>query len=1197
MLEKKLSELVQVNGQFQNSINLQLDLNKTDKVNSYIPTNSSVSILNHYLGNVNYNRSEKSTLLIGPYGKGKSHLLLVLLSIISSGYNKEECQLIDELTRKIVLVDEQTAKNIEDIREKRMHFLPVIVSNTQMDLNQAFLIALNEALTRENLTGLKPKTYFTEAVSVINNWEQNYTATYDLFVEKLLSKKVKVTKFLHLLEQCDKGALDLFSEIYPQLTAGSVFNPLINTEVLTLYKQINQELSEHGYSGMFIVFDEFSKFIEGHDRETIAKDFKVIQDICELANDSQGSQMHALFVVHKSLKEYNNILPKEVINAFRGIEGRLNEVLFNTSSQNNYELIQNAIMKKPAYEQLLQSKDYDWNDMCNEWLLPAYHTLFTKSDFENIIVKGCFPLTPVTSYLLLRICEIVAQNERTLFTFISKDEPLSMARYIKQHKAGESYFVYAEYIYDYFKNSFRGEYTNPYVQNEWLKAESLLKRHTDEKEQRYIKALAIITIVNRFDEMAPNNDYIGRASGLCEGEVQQTYEKLRKAGVIDIRTSTGNIYIKNRESADFEKELRKGITQLPTDINYVDILEQLGHFQYIQPKIHNQKFCMKRYFEYMFYSYENFLSLSESRVMFENSFSDGKIIVLFTTNSIDKEACKKQIASLADQRLLFIIPEKPFSNVKRLKEYYVLQQIKKSVEKDKEKSSLLEEIQLYEEEVVGELSRALDAIYSPSSKKSNIYYYNKSVVKLDVSSEKDLNRAVSTICDEYYTLTPKINNEMINKNHVSSQIKTARHNLLHKLIQHEDLENYYMSTSPDGSIFRSTLLYTGVGFSGVMLDLGIEGVLKEVKLFIRQADGEKVCFKTLYDTLCSAPYGMRKGAIPIYLSFLLCSLQDTPIIYLNKKEVPFDANIMSNINENPQDYYLFVEKGTSEKVDYLDKLYGLFERYIKANDTGNKISVVTSGMQRWMQSLPNIATNFEYTDTCGMSEVQFLALKQLRTILKRLECNPRELIFDKIPGMFSNESYTNCLEHIVTIKEQTDTYLSKVKESAVKITKFIFSKNDDENLNTILTAWYNTQSEAAKSTLISSQVTEMMSYIAKLNTYDEKEIVNRLSKIVLDLHIENWSTGMIEEYQKQLNNLKQEVECTRDEENISEKRKIVFTDSTGNLVEKYYENNMEDSTSYFLKNELNNVLDEFGESLEINQKVSILVQIINELVK
>lgn len=77
-----LKDIVKFNNNFKTAVNLYLSLNKPEKVLGYIPTKSSVSFMGEYLKAVIDNK-EQATLMVGPYGKGKSHLLLVLLAVLS----------------------------------------------------------------------------------------------------------------------------------------------------------------------------------------------------------------------------------------------------------------------------------------------------------------------------------------------------------------------------------------------------------------------------------------------------------------------------------------------------------------------------------------------------------------------------------------------------------------------------------------------------------------------------------------------------------------------------------------------------------------------------------------------------------------------------------------------------------------------------------------------------------------------------------------------------------------------------------------------------------------------------------------------------------------------------------------------------------------------------------------------------------
>lgn len=149
MAIKSLNEIIKFNNSFKTSINLYLSLNKAEKVLSYIPTKSSVNFLDGYM-QATINNKEQATLLVGPYGKGKSHLLLVLLAILSMERTGENTQIIEELADKISAVDElgeQAASDVKLLWSKN-RFLPVIINDTTGDLNQAFFIGIERCFKK-----------------------------------------------------------------------------------------------------------------------------------------------------------------------------------------------------------------------------------------------------------------------------------------------------------------------------------------------------------------------------------------------------------------------------------------------------------------------------------------------------------------------------------------------------------------------------------------------------------------------------------------------------------------------------------------------------------------------------------------------------------------------------------------------------------------------------------------------------------------------------------------------------------------------------------------------------------------------------------------------------------------------------------------------------------------------------------------
>ena len=222
-----LKDIIKFNSSLKTAVNLYLSLNESEKVLGYIPTKSSVNFIGEYLRAVIENK-EQATLLVGPYGKGKSHLLLVLLAVLSMERTPENEIVVDELVEKVIKIDE-IGKTVSELiktvwSEKR--FLPVLITDTTGDLNQAFLYGLNDALKREGLLDLAPETYYSIALERIKDWEQNYKETYDVFEREIIQSGMSMSRLKADLKMYSKDALTLFKAIYPKVTAGSEFNPM-----------------------------------------------------------------------------------------------------------------------------------------------------------------------------------------------------------------------------------------------------------------------------------------------------------------------------------------------------------------------------------------------------------------------------------------------------------------------------------------------------------------------------------------------------------------------------------------------------------------------------------------------------------------------------------------------------------------------------------------------------------------------------------------------------------------------------------------------------------------------------------------------------------------------------------------------------------------------------------------------------------
>lgn len=257
----QLRDYVRFNSDFRDSVNLYLDLNKVDKIKSYIPTKSSVDILEQYLDAVLDNK-QHSTLLIGPYGKGKSHLLLMLLAALTLKNNASNDALMDELCDKIKRVSGEVQKKVSKAY-KQGKYLPVLIMSTQGDLNQAFLVGLNEALKREKLTGITPDTFYTYAVSTINRWKKSYPDTYANFSEMLKEYKYTVIdEKLTIACLADKHQISAtnLKKYFKEIYGLSIYAYLKEKRIQKAAELLRETNHEIGKIAGMVGYDNASKF-------------------------------------------------------------------------------------------------------------------------------------------------------------------------------------------------------------------------------------------------------------------------------------------------------------------------------------------------------------------------------------------------------------------------------------------------------------------------------------------------------------------------------------------------------------------------------------------------------------------------------------------------------------------------------------------------------------------------------------------------------------------------------------------------------------------------------------------------------------------------------------------------------------------------------------------------------------------------
>ncbi len=1171
-------EFLKMDRQFESAVNLGLDLNKYKKIKEYIPTDSSIKVLKQYLMSIEDEKSERATVLIGPYGKGKSHLLLILCALVGMPLgNEENVQVLNTLIDNIEKQDADTATLAKNIISKKKRLMPVIINGGYGDLQQTFLVALKEALERENIEGITPDTYYEIAISTIEKWEKEYPATLQAFEEKLSEKKYSLAQLIDLLHNYDKKAYDIFCKIHPKVCSGSIFNPMINMDIVNMYKVVNEELRKtHAYTGMIVIFDEFSKFLENTKVQS-SGELKILQDFAEMVN-RQSNHIYLTCITHKPIGNYTKQLSKERALAYRAVEGRFKEIYFVSSAEQNYELIKNSIQRDDIKfsQYKIENKDLFGrlkDEITSLGIFPQGMNVLDE------IVEGCFPLHPMTTFMSIRISELVAQNERTLFTFLASHQKHTLRNFIETNKIRNKMLT-MDRLYDYFKDGFKKEISNEVIATVFAQTENLLRKKMTKVQSKILKAMALINIINQPALIQATRKVLLVAVAEEEDVFEQEMNDLIRNHHVFKRNSDGVYICLNTSNVDIRNRINEYKQVKVRNFNRREVLSKIYDLGYALPKQFNDDYQMIRFFKNEFITFNEFSMLDNAKEVLKEKNSDGVIWYLIYDEVDNLSMIREKLQQLRDERLLVCIPEEAFGIDEHLKEYIAIELLKNDKNLIENDVPVIDELNLYQQDTEEAIRNYIHKYFSVENE-VNEWITFKETKK--INSKKTLSNILSAICKDIYWKTPIVASELINKHNISGPILTARNKVINNIIEGNELIT--KGNSPDITITRAVITNKHVLEEDVD-DLGLAEALIEIEKFIKGADGKVQNLGDLYEILQDAPYGMRRGIIPIYIAVYLKKYSNDVVIYNQLKEVELNVETLRHMDKEPCKYNLILERGTTDKVSYIESMNKIFEVNSKSTNFHTQCIEIVEKMKNWFRSLPKCSRELQGDNY----------ISEFRKQIIKFDINPREFLLDIVPvKICQNESVLECVAIIKNIKETCDKHFEQLIENLINETKQVFMPGYEGELSGALKGWYTTLDSNLEQYMLDAQASRIIDLIRNMDEYNEKRILERLGIEVTGLHLEDWTKHTSEEFLKELQSIKEDISNIKVINTGANEGVKISIQLNGITKQKLLREEEISPIGETLLTNLKDSLDEYGDAIEASEKMSILIQLIDTL--
>ncbi|EHO18265.1 hypothetical protein HMPREF9466_02222 [Fusobacterium necrophorum subsp. funduliforme 1_1_36S] len=587
-----MNKMISVSSGFQYSVNIAYDLYDDNKLKNFIPTRSSLLLLESILLSTDDDSTNRARILVGAYGKGKSHIVLTILSVLM----QRDYRLFEKLSEKLTDFPKinQLVHNYYDSNKK---IFPIIITGANTSLTQAFILSMQRALSESNLTDIMPETNYQAAVSTIERWSKEFPDTLVEF-ERLADTKHQ--NFIKLLKNYDVDSYRLFEELYPLLTSGSTFNPFLGFDVVELYESVAKGLKEKGYSGVYVVYDEFSKYLEANIKTASVSDTKMLQDFAEKCNRSGSLQMHLMLISHKEIANYIDVLPKQKVDGWRGISERFEHVHLNNNFSQTYEIIRTVIRQdKDLWEVFYRKNEGIFTDLYKTY---NQHQIFSDTSKEDIklTIEGSYPLHPVSTFILPRLSERIAQNERTLFTFLSAKGENTLSSILDERIDNKIEFVTPDQIFDYFEPLFKKEVYSDTLHEQYVLTKKILERiEENDLETRIIKTISLIYILEQFEKLSPTPAEIVKIFSIkySKDDVSSAIENLiNNECVVYLKRNNGFLKLKETSGINIREKINEVVEKEKNSLRIKDVLNDNNFDSYMYPAKYNDEREMTRFF-------------------------------------------------------------------------------------------------------------------------------------------------------------------------------------------------------------------------------------------------------------------------------------------------------------------------------------------------------------------------------------------------------------------------------------------------------------------------------------------------------------------------------------------------------------------------------------------------------------------------
>jgi len=630
---------------------------------------------------------------------------------------------------------------------------------------------------------------------------------------------------------------------------------------------------------LFILIDEFGKFLEYASKNNPEKELYFVQQLSEFCNNPKYNIV-LITTIHQNLESYAYGLSKSQQQEWTKVKGRFREITFNEPVEQllflaseyiteNFKAKASKIEIEKCLKLTTETRAFNFN-----------------SDFIKEIAPKLYPLDILSANILTLSMQRYGQNERSLFSFLESSDHTGLANFNSQ----EYLFYNLANVYDYLNFNFYSFLTSRYNPDfsAWGSIRSSIEeveRAFDSNINEYIKTVKTIGLLNIFSANGSILDinflaeYLKTACGVANSK--DVIRNLEAKNIIRNRNHSKRFILFEGTDLDIQTALIEAGNKISEVVDITTLLNKHIQFHPVFAKQYSFTTGTPRYFEFVISDYPiQRIPLGET---------DGFINLVFNSKLKDIDIESK--SKLQKEAIIYCF----FKNSAEIKNLlFEIEKIQNVIEENKEDKVAKRELENIVESQIRLLNHYItDSIYS-GSREVKWYFNGEEKV---IANKKDFNKFLSQVCSIVYDATPVFKNELVNKNKISSSIHTAKRNYFKALANDWDKDNLGFADAkfpPEKTIYLSLLKENGISpirvnspdIVTIDKNSSFYKLWKASEDFLEKAKFEKLKISELCELLSKRPFKLKQGLIDFWIPTFLFIKRNDFAIFNEESYIP-----------------------------------------------------------------------------------------------------------------------------------------------------------------------------------------------------------------------------------------------------------------------------------------------------------------------